>query len=288
MTSILLLGATGLLGSTLASSLKSYNHKVICQSRTFGSDVNFDLLNDTSWHDCLVALKPDVIINLAAATDVDKCETNPQWAFDANVAPVLAFKKASSTARIVPHMIHISTDQLYNGLGPHTESNVRPCNVYGLSKLSGELALSNYPSTIFRTNFFGLSRNPNKLSFSDWVVKSMQSGKPFNLFKDVLFSPLHISTLCEYLNLAVEKQIIGTYNVGSSVGCSKAEFGLQLASKLTLDASKVQISSFKDFSFQASRPSDMRMNSTLFESDFDVRTPDIITEIDKAFYEYNG
>ena len=91
MTSILLLGATGLLGSTLASSLKSYNHKVICQSRTFGSDVNFDLLNDTSWHDCLVALKPDVIINLAAATDVDKCETNPQWAFDANVAPVLAF-----------------------------------------------------------------------------------------------------------------------------------------------------------------------------------------------------
>ena len=62
MTSILLLGATGLLGSTLASSLKSYNHKVICQSRTFGSDVNFDLLNDTSWHDCLVALKPDVII----------------------------------------------------------------------------------------------------------------------------------------------------------------------------------------------------------------------------------
>ena len=287
MAQVLLLGATGLLGSSLASSLKSYNHKVIRQSRANGADLKFNLSDNLAWKDCLAKLNPDVIVNLAAATDVDKCEKNPQWAFDANVSSMLAFRRASIDTKITPHMIYLSTDQLYDGLGPHTETDVRPCNVYGLTKLSGELALSNYPSTIFRTNFFGFSRNPNRHSLSDWIVKSVNSGKSITLFKDVLFSPLHISTLCEYLNLAVERKSIGTYNVGAADGCSKAEFGLQLASKLALDTSKVNIGSVIDLSLQARRPNDMRMNSTLFEKEFDVRIPDIITEIDKASHEYH-
>lgn len=288
MSRILLLGATGLLGSSLSSILKSYNHEVICQSRTFGTDIKLDLSDNLAWQDCLVTLKPDVIINLAAATDVDKCEMNPQWAFDANVASILTFKKAANNTKIKPHMIYVSTDQLYDGIGPHRECDARPSNVYGLSKLSGELALSNYPSTIFRTNFFGLSRSPNRLSFSDWIVRSVQSGKQITLFRDVLFSPLHISTLCEYLSLAVERKSIGVYNVGSLDGCSKADFGLQLATKLNIDASEIRIGSVKDLSLQARRPNDMRMNSSLFEKDFDVRMPDIIAEIDKASHEYHG
>jgi len=286
MSRILLLGASGMLGSSLGPFLQSAGHIVFRQSRSDGYDIKLDLLNDQDWINSLNQLQPDTVINLVAATNVDQCEQNPQWAFDANVGPLLALKRASSFINRCPHIVQISTDQLYDGTGLHSESNVHPCNVYALSKFAAELAIAGYPATILRTNFFGLSRAEKRKSFSDWIIERMKAKKQITLFEDVFFSAIHLNTLCEYINIILARKTQGTFNVGSSDGISKAAFALELAGQLDLDTSSITIGSVKDLALQACRPLDMRMNTTFFQETFAVSTPSITTEITKAADEY--
>lgn len=286
MSRILLLGASGMLGSSLGPYLRSKGHIVIRQSRADGYDVKLDLLSYQAWVHCLKEVQPDTIVNLAAATNVDQCELNPQWAYEANTGPLLTLRRASCCVDKNPHIIHISTDQIYDGPGPHTEEHIRPCNVYALSKLEAELAIRDYPATILRTNFFGLSQARGRPSFSDWIIKMISSKKSITLFEDVLFSAIHICSLLEYINIAIERRLFGTFNVGSSDGMSKAQFGLQLASQLGLDTSCVRFGSVEDLELKARRPLDMRMVTTRFQHEFAVRPPSISTEITKAVNEY--
>ncbi|QNJ15990.1 dTDP-4-dehydrorhamnose reductase family protein [Synechococcus sp. A18-40] len=277
-----------MLGCSLAPTLQAAGHDIIKQSRNVGYDVKLNLLDDNDWRDCINELQPDVVINLAAATNVDLCEHNPQLAFDANVAPLLSLKRASSHIKKRPYLIHISTDQLYDGVGTHSESNVHPCNVYALSKFAAELAINDYQATILRTNFFGLSKSPNRQSFSDWIIKSIESNSSITLFQDVLFNAVHISTLCYVIGLIIDNQTIGTFNVGASNGISKSEFGLQLATMLGLETNKIKIGYISDFEFLARRPLDMRMNTSNFENVFSFTFPSMLTEISKAANEYKN
>lgn len=288
MSRVLLLGASGMLGSSLAPKLQAAGHTIFRQSRTDGYDIKLDLLSHQAWVDCLTELQPETVVNLAAATNVDQCELNPQWAFEANIGPLLALRRASSSTDIRPHIVHISTDQLYDGLGPHSEKYVRPCNVYSLSKLGAELAIKDYPATIFRTNFFGLSHAHGRPSFSDWIIDSIKSKKKITLFKDVFFSAIHIDTLCAFVNLAIERKSLGTFNVGTSDGISKAEYGLKLGSRLCLDTDSIRLGSVKELDLKARRPLDMRMISNRFQDEFAVSAPSMSTEINKVVYEYHG
>jgi len=288
MSCILLLGASGMLGSSLAKKLKAAGHDVIRQSRAEGYDIKLDLLSNQAWVDCLAKIQPETIVNLAAATNVDQCELNPQWAFDANIAPLLCLRGAFCSIDKLPHIVHISTDQVYDGTGPHSEAHVRPCNSYGLSKLAAELVIKDLPSTILRTNFFGLSQTQGRPSFSDWIIKSIKSRKQITLFEDVFFSAIHMNTLCEFISLAIDKKTAGTFNVGASDGMSKSEFGLRLASLLGLDTSSIRIGSVKELDLRARRPLDMRMDTTCFQDKFAVNTPILSTEINQAADEYRG
>lgn len=144
------------------------------------------------------------MVNLAAATDVDRCENDPQWAYQANVGTVVAFVRAARVLSLWPHLVHISTDQVYDGIGPHCEDAALPCNVYALSKFTAELAVREHPSKILRTNFFGLSRSPKRRSFSDWIVGSLRAAEPITVFEDVMFSALHIDSLCDVIVRALE------------------------------------------------------------------------------------
>ena len=65
-----------------------------------------------------------------------------------------------------------STDHLYNNKGLSSEKDIEIVNYYALSKYYSEQFCNEISSTIIRTNFFGISKHPNKISFSDWVVKA--------------------------------------------------------------------------------------------------------------------
>ena len=101
-----------------------------------------------------------------------------------------------------PHLIHISTDQVYSGNGPHLEINPNPVNVYGMTKLKGESIFDAMPSTVIRTNFFGKSLISKRKSFTDWLFNSVKAKESITVFNDVFFNPLSIRSLCSISNLS--------------------------------------------------------------------------------------
>ena len=267
MKNILILGGSGMLGSSLTPYLKNQGLKVFCVSRELKhkSDLIIDYMDEELFTTILNKIKPSIIINLAALTDVDKCQLYPHEAYLANVMVV---ERASSWIKENEncHLIQISTDHVYDGVGPHFEDDVKLINYYGFSKYAGELAALNVPSTILRTNFFGKSKNNERLSFSDWAYKSLINKEKIFVFDDVFFSPLCMQSLIQFINIIIMNPISGIFNLGSKEGLSKADFVYRFAKILGLETKNVTRISYKDMNINIPRPSDMRMDCSKFES----------------------
>ena len=278
MTRILVTGARGLLGSTLVPYLRARGHDVACCSRT-GTDVLADLTDATQASAALDRVAPEVIVNLAAHTDVDECERNPQLAYLANVRIVENLTKWMRESGGSAHLVQLSTDQVYNGPGPHKEDDVTLTNCYGFSKYAGELAAAAVPSTILRTNFFGRSERAGRTSLSDWLLRSLVRGDAITVFDDVRFSPVSLKRLAEMLEFAVVQRRQGVFNLGSREGMSKADFAFAFAEALRLSTETMRRGRSDQAALSARRPTDMCMDSSLFEDVFGVGLPTLREEI---------
>jgi dTDP-4-dehydrorhamnose reductase len=132
--SILVLGATGQLGSHLKDRLP--------QAAFWGRE-RLDLTDATAVREMLCAAAPSVIVNAAAHTAVDRAEQEPDLAWRINADAPAAMALAAA-ALDVP-LVHVSTDFVFDGSSsrPYTEADgARPINVYGRTKLAGELAVA--------------------------------------------------------------------------------------------------------------------------------------------------
>lgn len=287
MYSILLFGSTGLLGSTLYPILKDSGYNVITVGRSHTNDKCIDICNIQNIYKIISEINPDKIINLVGATNVDRCEEVVSESVSLNALIPEALSKAiKKYSKINTHLIHISTDQVYSGIGPHKEENANPINVYGLSKLLGEYMTDKNSTTILRTNFYGKSKKKDRFSFSDWVVDSLKENKIITLYDDVYFSALNMYTLCDIIVKVIESEISGIFNTGTCTGISKAEFAIYLAELLNLNTEYAKIGKSSDIKRRASRPNDMRMNVRKIEESICIKMPDIMDEIKKTAKEY--
>ena len=276
--SILVVGSTGLLGNTLCPLLVARGAKVVRHGHAQQADLTVDLTDPAATLAALDKVRPERIINLAALSNVDDCEANPHLAYLLNVRLVenlAAWVKTSPDT----HLVHVSTDQVYDDAGPHAEDDVRLRHVYALTKYAGEIVATGVGGTVLRSNFFGPSRLPDRMSFSDWLLSALREGRPTKVFTDVLFSPLSMATLSEMIAVAMARRIPGVFNLGSHEGLSKADFAFALASVFGLAATPLARALSSEVPLRAYRPKDMRMNSARFERTFDVRLPLLVDEI---------
>jgi dTDP-4-dehydrorhamnose reductase len=285
MKRIAVVGASGLLGSTLVPTLIERRYDVIPISRTAGAKTADFTDRPHAWH-ALDAVRPDVIVNLAALTDVDACESSPERAFALNARMVGNIADWVTAQGGAVHLIQVSTDQLYDGSGPHVEDAISPLNYYGYSKYAGELLAARAGATVLRTNLFGRSRRAGRASLSDWLVGVLRQRQPARVFRDVLFTPLRMETLSEMIALAIERRAAGTFNLGSTDGMSKADFAFALARALGLASDLFTPADSADAPLRARRPKDMRMNCTRFEGTFGVKLPSLDSEINRARGDY--
>ena len=107
---ILILGSSGLLGSSLRNYFKNNNIQVLCHSRKSDSKFSADLTIAKDTLEMLSEAKPDIIINLAGMTDVNLCEKNPNLAYVSNVKIIENIKLYLMLKSSTCHLIHISTD----------------------------------------------------------------------------------------------------------------------------------------------------------------------------------
>lgn len=285
---ILLLGATGLLGSTLGAFLAARHAQVSTHSRSKGAQYQADLTSPEEAVNLLRNVQPDVIINLIGLTNVDACEAQPSQAYLLNVRTVENIARWIRQEGSFCHLIHLSTDQVYDGVNTlHTEESVTLTNYYAFSKYAGELAAVSVASTILRTNFFGRSHCPQRASLSDWLFRALSNDSPIEVFDDVLFSPLAMSTLSEMIEMSMLNRAVGVFNVGSHEGLSKADFAFAFADELGLSvrSMKRRLSSQVAF-LKTYRPKNMRMNSRKFEDLLGVKMPVLRDEIRLAAKEY--
>lgn len=272
MTRIILTGGSGLLGPYLADALQSLG-TVISVSRSA-----CDLTDEQAVRVTLCDLKPDCIVNAAALTDVDVCEHQPVRADRVNHLIV-----RNLTQAMAPHarLVQLSTDQVYpNRPGLHREENADPINVYGRTKLAGEMAALQHPnSLVLRVNLFGPSRTPTRASLSDFVVSALRNHQPITLFEDVFFSPLHMATLSTLVAELAAMRQVGILNLGSNAGMSKKDFALAVARHLGLDASCARAGLSTGRADRAPRPLDLRMCVSKAEACLGRRLPVLLDEI---------
>ncbi len=240
--------------------------------------------------EALAAIRPFALVNLIGATNVDSCEVQPELAWQGNVHSVEVIANAlellKKRHKVSCHLIQISTDQVYSGPGPHQEAIAHPINVYGLSKFTGELIAMRVNATVIRTNFVGRSRTLSRVSLSDWLVDSLRRCVPITVFSDVVFSAVHVDTLCGIIEQCIEKQPIGVFNFGSKNNISKADFAFKLANFLGLPTSNLASGSQANSLLKARRPPDMSLDTTKIERTLGITCPLIEYEIEKTSLDY--
>lgn len=290
MSNVFVFGASGLLGASLVPALRARGHTVLAQSRGPGADLCLDPSDRLAVSAALAIHRPAAVINLVAATNVDQCETQTELAWQANAGVVAAIAEGilalDNDPASRPHLVHISTDQVYDGPGPHAEDEVHPINVYGLSKYTGELLAERVGATVLRSNFYGRSRCAGRVSFSDWLVRSLREKTPITVFDDVKFSAIHIDTLCGFVARSIELRPAGIFNAGCRDGISKAGFAMALAGALGLPTDNVKVGTSADVVLTARRPLDMTLQVARLEAALDLQCPNMLNEIEHTSKEY--
>jgi dTDP-4-dehydrorhamnose reductase len=287
MRRVLVTGATGLLGCTLSRYLQEHQWQVVRHGRR-GGDLIGDLADAGTADRTIAEANAESVVNLVALTDVDRCEMYPQEAFLQNTRVVENLAAAITRGGAASYLLQISTDQVYDGPGPHVEQQVLPSNYYTFSKYAGELAAAQAPSTILRTNFFGASECAGRASFSDWIVRALRRQDQVRVFTDVWFSPLSIERLCAMICLVLERRILGVFNLGSRGGMSKAQFCYAIADLLGLPTTSMTRTALSAAALRAHRPRDMRMICDRFERSFGVTLPTLEQEIASMEEYYHG
>jgi dTDP-4-dehydrorhamnose reductase len=281
------MGATGLLGNRLVPHLIGSGHRVKTLSRTGRSSFSVDASQKSELFEVLSGEKFDSIINLIALTDVDMCERNPELANMVNVKTVENVSLWIRDFCPEAHLLQISSDQVYDGQGPHDERNVSMVNHYARTKYAGELAAQLVSSTVIRTNFVGRSFGHGVSGFSDWIFSSLAMHKEIQVLNDVTFSPVAIETLCQVLTELVTRRLNGVFNLGSNLGMSKADFSFEFAKQLGLQTKSMSRINLEDAKFfDVNRPKDMRMISSKLELELGIRLPMLVDEIRKVAKEY--
>lgn len=273
---IVVTGARGLLAPYLADAGTRLG-TVTAIARSDGP-LPVDLAERPAVRAALQQLRPDVVVHAAGYTDVDGCERDPKWAERSN------HLSAANLAAELPagaSLVYISSDQVYPAMpGPHREGSEAPVNEYGRSKLAGELAALAHPSAlVLRTNFFGASRTPGRSSLSDFVADNLRARRPTPLFRDVMFSPLHMTTLATLVFELLDKRVRGVFNAGSREGASKRDFGLMVAAQMCLQTDTAQDTASTSLANRARRATDLRMDVSRLEAALGRRLPTLSAEI---------
>lgn len=238
---VLLLGATGTLGSHLAKVLP--NKFLVVRPRPRGLDTSpghddmnwlstsIDVANQASIYELVREAQPDMVVNCIAVTPGTPYAGDHR--INILVNSLFPHVLAAASRNHGAHLIHISTDGVFSGRrGNYAEEDLPdPPDLYGRSKLLGEVTSEN--SLTIRTTFFGLS--PKRDGLVDWLISNR--GQTVKGFASYTFSGLSLTSLGRVLISIIESSapVTGLYHVGGPP-LSKYNLLRMLSDKLDLHA----------------------------------------------------
>jgi dTDP-4-dehydrorhamnose reductase len=263
MRKILILGASGLLGSRLLHSIdNSYGTYFSSLPSDESNFYHLDALNTNELDVILKEVRPDVVINCIGLTNVDECEKFREKSWMLNCSLPVDISKICKLKDI--KFVHISTDHYNNLSGTKlTEiDDVSLPNHYSFTKFSAEKMIKevNPDAIIIRTNFFHFDFESPKTFLDELIVNNSKKigTKSFN---DILFSPVSTSILILYLQKLLELNFCGLISIASDEVLSKYDFHQMILDCLGLDRSLHAPISVNEIKLYASRPKYMALSN---------------------------
>ncbi len=263
---ILITGSNGLLGQKLLHKLRK-NPSVELFATSKGENrvseqngyayFELDITDQKQVAELIANKKPDVVVNTAAMTNVDLCEDKKHACDVLNIDAVRYL--ADACEKIDAHLIHISTDFIFDGEdGPYTEEDKpNPLSYYGLSKLKSEQILQDHlvKWTILRTIIvFGVGENLSKENIVLWAKGALTKGDPLNIIDDQFRAPTLAEDLADACILAANKKAYGIFNASGKDIMSIFEMVECIANYFGNDTSNLNRISTSTLNQKAGRP----------------------------------
>lgn len=263
---ILITGSNGLLGQKLVHKL-SQDPEVDLTATSRGENrlnnksgyqyLSLDITSREEVMACLGEVRPDVVINTAAMTNVDACEADKEGCDKLNVDAVKYLIEASELHNIF--LVHLSTDFIFDGEdGPYKEEDEpNPLSYYGNSKLLAEQLLqkSHIDWTILRTVLvYGVAEEMSRSNIVLWAKGALEKGSPINVVNDQFRTPTLAEDLADGCILAAKQKAKGVYNISGKDQMSVLEIVEAVANHWELDKGIINPISSTTLNQAAKRP----------------------------------
>ncbi len=253
MSTIVVIGSKGMLGTELMSFLSQGKNRVIGLGR---SDID---ISRATCVDLLIKLNPKIILNCAAYTNVDKAETERELCYATNVTGVKHIVEACRRTNC--RLIHLSTDYVFDGTKKeYREDDAKnPLNYYGITKAQGEdIILSSLDDfIIFRTSWLFGKHGKN---FVRTILRLSQEKSMLKVVNDQIGSPTYAQDLAAFIctHLDLPSSIYHVTNQGT---CSWYDFARDIF-KITGITTPLYPCTTKEYPLPARRPSHSVLKNT--------------------------
>jgi len=251
---VLITGAEGMLATDLISDLKNCQYKLYPFTRQ-----KLDITNKNQCSQVINKIAPDIIINCAAYTQVDLCETNADKSFQVNRDGVEIL--ASLCKKLPALLVHISTDYVFDGTHtrPSTETDItNPVSLYGQSKLAGEQVIINSLEEylIIRTSWlYGF----NGHNFVKSIMRLAKEKEKLNVVNDQFGSPTWTKELSIGIIALLQNQLTGLFHFSGEGVCSWYQLACEIiklmkSAKLSIKTSELYPIPTSEYPTPAKRP----------------------------------
>lgn len=253
MRRILITGCNGQLGRALGKEYANDDAEFINTDVVNGDGIRaLDITDIQEVTACIEETKPDVIINCAAHTNVDACET--QWDLAYKINAIGPRNLSIAAAKHDVKLIHVSTDYVFPGTSPKplTEFDATgPISAYGKTKLEGENFVKEFAPRhfIFRTAWlYGDGKN-----FVKTMLKLSESHDTVTVVSDQFGSPTSAVELAKMIHFLEPTENYGTYHATCEGQCSWADFAVEIFKKAGKDT-KVKYVTTEEYNSPTKRP----------------------------------
>jgi dTDP-4-dehydrorhamnose reductase len=261
----LVTGSAGLVGKQVVNDLlQSYTEIYACYHNSkpeSGITTLLDLVNQNHIIKTVETVKPEVIIHLAAMTNVDQCETEKNLALQINAKSTAIL--AEQAKKHDAFLVYVSTDYVFDGKnGMKKESDkVDPVDYYGQSKLEGEKAVQEIATKwcIARTSTpYGI--HTKKKSFPMFIAENLQAKIPLDIVTDQYTSPTYVPNLSRMLVEVSSRKLEGIFHLAGATRISRYDMAEMVADKMGLDKKLIRPASMYSMRWAAKRPQDSSLD----------------------------